>query len=452
MPQRALLLVFILLGLISPAVAAPSPRPNIIIIYADDMGYGDPGCYGGKLVGTPAIDALARDGVRCTDGYVTAPVCGPSRVGLITGAYPQRFGVQWNQDGRLMKLPPKHQILPQALRQAGYVTGLLGKWNFPPRPAGDVFDEARDVMDWEGDYFPDEHGHYTGVDEPKEHASAKVQGIWGPQRPDDEYLTDRIGRHAVEFIDRHRDKPFFLYLAFNAVHTPLHAKKADRERFSHVKPEALQFYAAMVASMDENIARVLSKLDDAGLTDNTLVVFASDNGPAKMPVKVWPKDWPVDFLLGSAGPLAGHKAQFLEGGIREPFIFRWPAKLKAGQVYRQPISTLDLYATCCAAAGIEVPDGTHTDGVNLLPYLRGQQTGAPHDILFWKLDDRGAVRQGDWKLVLQSWKPKRQLFNLADDIGEQHDLSDQHPELTGRLHQAWLDWSAPFPPRANPKK
>jgi arylsulfatase A-like enzyme len=201
----------------------------------------------------------------------------------------------------------------------------------------------------------------------------------------------------------------------------------------------------MLASLDENVGRVL-----AALPDNTFVAFISDNGPAQMPVKEWPDGWPKDVLAGSAGPLNGHKAQFLEGGIREPFILRWPAKLKAGSVYRQPVSTMDLYPTFCAAAGAAIPDGTKLNGVNLLPFLTGEQTGAPHDILFWKNGDVGAVRQGDWKLVINSWNPKLQLFNLADDIGEKRDLAGEKSELTERLHKLWLDWSATLPPRANP--
>jgi len=425
-----------------------APRPNIVLIFADDLGYGDVGCYGSKLVPTPAIDSLARDGIRCTDGYVTAPVCAPSRCGIMSGAYNQRFGIQWNDDRKKYSVG-QHKLLPQALRAAGYVTGHIGKWNIPVDPK-ECFDEIYDLIDWEADYFPDETGHYHGVDNPAEIGSRKVQGLWGPERPTDEYLTDRIGRHAVEFIQKHKHgpKPFFLYLAFNAVHSPWQAKKEMRTRYAHLTPP-LNFYAAMIASMDENIGRVL-----AALPQNTLVVFTSDNGPAmgSPRIVVWPDHWPKEILVGSAGPLNGHKAQFFEGGIREPFLLRWPGKLKAGEVYRQPVSTMDLYATFCAAAGAPVPDGTKLDGVNLLPFLTSEKTGPPHKILFWKNGENGAVREGDWKLLLSAQEPKRQLFNLADDIGETHDLAREKPDVVERLHKAWLDWSAPLPPRANPLK
>ena len=437
------------LGFPRAAAAAEAARPNIILILADDLGYGDTGCYGGKLTSTPAIDALARAGIRCTDGYVTAPVCAPSRCGLMTGSYNQRFGMQWNED-RAKYGVGQHQVLPQALKAAGYVTGHIGKWNVGAEIKG-CFDETYDVIDWEADYFPAADGHYVGVDTPDKHDSSKRQGIWGPERPGEEYLTDRIGSHAVEFVEKHKAHPFFLYLAFNAVHSPYHAKAAERARFAQVTPSPLDFYAAMLASLDENIGRVLARLKEAGLEDNTLVVFASDNGPAPALRIGWQDTWPKTAIVGSAGPLNGHKGQFLEGGIREPFILRWPGKLKAGATYSQAVSTMDLYATFCGAAGAAVPEGTRLDGVNLLPYLKDEKSGAPHEILFWKNGEQGAVRQGDWKLLISQWEPKVQLFNLADDIGEKRDLGGEKPELRERLHKAWLDWSATLPPRANPQ-
>jgi len=451
------------LGLLSPRLARgqaqrlaagqAASRPNLILIFADDLGYGTVGCQGGTLAPTPAIDSLAAEGVRCTDGYVTAPVCAPSRCGLMAGAYNQRFGMQWNEDqyaGRSYTMPPEHRLLPQTLKAAGYATGHIGKWNI----AADVtrcFDEAYAVMDWEADYFPDETGHYHGVDSATERASSKRQGILGPERADDEYLTDRLGRHAVEFVEKHRAEPFFLYLAFNAVHTPLQAEKALQTRFAHLQPP-LDHFAAMLAALDENVGRLLAKLKETGLEENTLVVFIGDNGPARAGTSVWPEGWPRDLLLGSAGPLSGHKAQFREGGIRVPFLLRWPARLRPQSVYRQPVSAMDVYATFVAAAGAAVPAETRLDGANLLPYLAGEQPGAPHDILFWKNGDDGAVRRGDWKLLLSPKAPRVQLFNLAEDIAESKDLSAEQPERAKALHEAWLAWAANLPPRANPPR
>ena len=443
--NRLLFLTGLLLASPAAALAADAPaRPNLVLVFADDFGYGDPGCYGGTLVPTPAIDSLARDGVRCTDGYATAPVCAPSRCGLMSGAYNQRFGMQWNDDRRKYSFG-QHQLLPQALRAAGYVTGHIGKWNLPV-DAKECFDEVYDLIDWEADYFPDASGHYYGVDSETEFASSKRQGVWGPERPGEEYLTDRIGRHAVEFVEKHQrgGKPFFLYLAFNAVHTPLHAKKEDADRFGKL-PIPLNFYAAMVASMDENLGRVL-----AALPANTLVAFTSDNGPARMPVEKWPEGWPQGTLNGSAGPLNGHKGQFLDGGFREPYLLRWPGKLAAGQRL-PPARQHDGPVPDVLRRRRRPGAGRHQARWRepaALPDRRANRR--PHEILFWKNGENGAVREGDWKLLLSPWQPKRQLFNLADDIGEKRDLAGDQPELVERLHKAWLDWSGKLPPRANP--
>lgn len=429
-------------------------RPNILMIYVDDMGYGDPGCYGGRDIPTPNIDRLAAGGVRFTDGYVTAPVCGPSRMGLLTGAYQQRFGCYWNDDlwaKHGLTLPESQKLMPQALAAAGYKTGHVGKWNITPNPRPYV-DEAFAVMIWKGAYYPNEEGVYLGVDGPD--FQVESHG-WGPPRPDAEYLTDRLTRHAVDFLGRHAAEPFFLYLAYNAPHTPLLADKKYEARFRHVEHEPNRLYSAMVASLDENIGRVLDKLRDAGLEENTMVALVSDNGPARGSnyLKGWRDDWPKETLLGSAGPLNGHKAQCQEGGIRVPFILRWPARLRAGRIYTRPVSTLDLYPTFCAAAGVQVPAGTQLDGVDLLPYLVGDEAVDPHDMLFWKPYAGGAVRHKHWKLLIETWgKGRVRLFDLENDLGETNDLATEKPELTAKLHQAWLEWSKPFPIAAGKKQ
>jgi arylsulfatase A-like enzyme len=442
------------------ALHAAEKKPNILIILADDLGYGDVGCYGGKIVPTPNIDRLAAGGVRCTDGYVAAPVCAPSRVGLLSGSYPQRIGVHWNEDvfpqalpG--LRLPKEHLTLPEVLHSAGYVTGHLGKWNFP-RDARIACDEVEDLMNFGGEYFPGVDGQFKGVNDGPADKNYE-QGVFHTLKEGEEYLTDRIGRHACEFIQRRRgqEKPFFLYLAFNAPHSPYQAKAAQKARFGGIRPEPLNVYAAMVASLDENVGRVLDTLRTERMLDDTLIVFTSDNGPAP-PLHVgWKAEWPADLTVGSAGPLSGRKAQFLEGGIREPFIVHWPARLNPG-VYRRPVSTLDLYPTLCAAAGASIPAAVKPDGVDILPHLRGVKTGDPHERLFWgKLDKTGgdqilgAVREGDWKLIIQHWKPKIRLFNLAADPGEKNDLATNEPERVKALQQAWKDWSMTLAPPAS---
>ncbi|MEO0793863.1 MAG: sulfatase-like hydrolase/transferase [Verrucomicrobiota bacterium] len=420
---------------------ASARKPNIILIYADDMGYGDAGCYGyDNLVPTPNIDRLAEEGVRFTQGYVTASACGPSRFGLLTGMYQQKLGVQWNPDtwsdlrnGKTETLTdnriPKGQLLVnQALSANGYVTGMVGKSNMPCYP-NTTFDEYQSIMAFGGEYFPNEDGTYNGVDEPNARGGHK-RILWGPEREGDEYLTDRLGRQAVEFIEEHKDDPFFFYLAFNAPHSPMQAKISHQPEVAHLETEATKLYGAMLISMDENIGKVLEALDRLGLAEDTIVAFASDNGATFAYNVLWPEDWPRE-LLGSNGPLRGHKGSNFEGGNRVPFIMRWPDQIEGGQVYDEAVSTLDFYPTFLAAADGAVPDTTQLDGVDLMPYLSGEQTGAPHETLYWYHDDSGAVVDGDWKLLV--WQDMHWLYNLADDIGESTDHAKQQPELVDRL-------------------
>jgi arylsulfatase A-like enzyme len=446
----------------SEAVAENSAgKPNIVLILADDMGYGDAGCYGGtNLVPTPNIDRLAAEGVRFTDGYVTAPVCGPCRYGLLTGTYQQRFGVQWNPDcwGRLPKesldklgieeetldnnrIPSEQKVMSEPLEAASYVSGMVGKWNLPCYPKT-TFDESMSVMHFGGDYWPDEDGRYAGVNE-DEPTSGFKDIYWGPKRQGDEYLTDRLGRQAVEFIDGHKEEPFFLYLAFNAPHSPLQAKNSHKDDVAHLESEALKIYGAMLLSMDENVGRVLDALDERGLAENTIVAFLSDNGPTYGYTVDWPEDWPKE-LLGSVGPLRGRKAQMLEGGIRVPFIMRWPAQWQGGMVYTEPVSALDFYPTFCKAAQAQVPAGTRLDGVNLLPYLSGQKSGSPHKKLFWYSYHSGAVRMGKWKLYI--YKEKQELYDLEADIGEANDLSGQYPQIADEMYREYQRFKAEMPP------
>ncbi len=451
-------LVAVVLGEAGEATAAD--RPNIVLIYADDMGYGDAACYGDtNLVPMPNVDRLAAEGVRMTDGYVTASVCGPSRYGLLTGVYQQKLGVRWNQDAWSIlrdrapetlednRIPASQPLMNQTLARAGYRTALFGKSNMPCYPQT-TFDEAYSVMAFGGQYFPDEHGVYAGVDAPKAVGGHK-RILWGPERPDDEYLTDRLGRQTVEFIERESatDRPFFAYLAFNAPHSPMQAKTSHRDAVAHLETEATRMYAAMLLSMDENIGRVLDALDRLGLADNTLVAFASDNGPTFAYSVLWPEDWPRE-VLGSAGPLRGYKGQQYEGGIRVPFVLRWPGKIAAGSVYREPVSTLDLYPTFLAAAGAKVGPQTQLDGVDLLPFLSGQTAGAPHEQLYWMAEGRGAIRQGDWKLHVGG--AENGLYNLREDVGETADRAAEHPERVAEMTRAFRAFADAMPPVLNP--
>ncbi len=441
------------------ASPATGERPNIVLIYADDMGYGDAGCYGNtNLVPMPNIDRLAAQGVRFTEGYVTAPGCGPSRYGLLLGAYQQRFGVQGNRDTwndipafpnetlANNRIPAGQLLVNQTFGAAGYATGMVGKSNMPCYPQT-TFDETWSVMTFGGNYFPHETGYYDGVDGER-HTQGFKRILWGPERPGEEYLTDRLGRQAVDFIERHAHEPFLLYLAFNAPHSPLQAKTAYQPRVAHLKSEATKFYGAMMISMDENIGRVMDALHRMGIDDNTIVAFASDNGPTYAYRVDWPDQWPRE-MLGSAGPLRAHKGTFYEGGIRVPYILRWPGKLTAGQVFDAPVSTMDLYPTFCAAAGIQPPATTQLDGVNLLPHLAGQATGLADRTLYWWWYDQGSMRRGPWKIVSKG--QQRELFNLKDDVGETTDLAKHHPQVFQELTQAYDAFRAQMPPVLYPR-
>lgn len=427
--------------LLPAAVVAVENKPNIILIVADDMGYGDPGCYGGTAVPTPNIDRLARGGVRFTDAYVTAPLCAPSRCGILTGAYNQRFGMRTNTDNRY-KLPADQKVLPEALASAGYLTAHFGKWNIS-RPAKVACVEVYDLMDFAAAYVPNAKGQFPGVDGVPMDKSTP----WGWDEDGSHgYLTDRISDDAVSFIDRHVGDRFFMYLGYNAPHSPFQAPASYRERFPQAPDLPNQVYDAMVACLDEGIGRVLASLERHGLLENTLVVFTSDNGPTRGAREIinWPADWAEVPLIGSAGSLRGHKGNLLEGGIREPFIMHWPARLKGGATYRKPVSTLDLYPTFCEAGGATLPSGTVLDGVSLLPFLDDgpEKSGTPHDRLFWDFGAGYAVRWGDWKLLGDSKEQSVQLFNLRADQGEREDLAAQHPEIVSRLTADWKAWQA----------
>lgn len=423
-------------------------RPNLIKIFVDDLGWGDPVCYGGDLVPTPAMDQLAKEGIRATAGYVTSPVCGPSRYGLMAGAYQQRFGVQTNRDAFSNmpgdRVPRTHLLLPEHLRQVGYVTGLVGKWNLKS-DARIWFDEVYSLMDWGADYFPDEDGNYPGVWQRWPYDKPSKDYGWGPVREGDEYLTDRLGRESVEFIERHADKPFFLYLAMNAPHSPLQAKKEHKPLVEHIESEPLQLYAAMVISIDENIQRIMDALDRLGISDNTFVIFSSDNGPSYGYNVGWPEQW-ERVMLGSTGEFSGRKARLHEGGVRVPYILRWPDVLDAGKVYDKPISTMDVYPTFAAAAGAPIQEGTYLDGVNLLPFLTEEIASAPHQRLYWYQSNRGAVLEAPWKLLIDSPNQPPSLYNLEEDPAESNDLANIYPDIFERLHAAWLAFVDTLPP------
>lgn len=411
------------------STAAP---PNVLVIVGDDMGYADVGFQGCKDIPTPNLDGLAASGVRFTNGYVSGPYCSPTRAGLMTGRYQQRFGHEFNSGGVGGGLPVSETTLANRLKAAGYATGLVGKWHLG----------ANDAMHPQRRGFDEFFGFLGGA-----HDYFQSQGLSRGTEPAGEqsYLTDAFGREAVAFIERHQGKPWFLYLAFNAVHTPMQADDARLAKFTGISDKARRTYAAMMLAMDDAIGSVRRKLSETGQEQNTLVAFISDNGGPTMPGVT------VNGSVNS--PLRGSKRTTLEGGVRVPYVISWPGKIKPG-VFEHPVIQLDLNTTALAVAGVEVKPEWKLDGVNLLPFVLGEKTGAPHDALYWRFGEQMAIRAGDFKLVSYDVNADtltgarnqgvtiQKLYNLRSDIGESKDLSAAQPEKVKELLTLWDRWNA----------
>jgi arylsulfatase A-like enzyme len=423
-----------LLGLARAAgEAAPADRPNIILILADDLGYGGIGIQGCTDIPTPSIDSIARAGVRFTHGYVSAPLCSPTRAGLMTGRYQQRFGHETNP-GSIIQAPPDFGLpldeptIAERLKPLGYATGMFGKWHlgFNPQfhPTRRGFDEFYGFLGGAHSYLPGSRQMNDGT----------IQRGTTPVE-EKEYLTDAITREAVAFIDRHKGGPFFVYLPYNAVHVPMEAEPKYLDRFKQIKDDLRRTHAAMLAAMDDGIGRVLTKLRELKLEERTLVIFLSDNGG------------PTPQITTSNAPLRGFKAQTLEGGIRIPFMMQWKGRLPAGKVDARPVISLDLHPTIVAAAGAAVDPGWKLDGVDLVPYAAGLKDGAPHEALFWRMfSNQRAVRRRDLKLV---WSgpagpkdPPGRLYDVVADPGETKDLSAERPDDVRALQALYDAWNA----------
>ena len=412
--------------------------PNIVLLVADDMGYADIGVHGSKDIPTPNIDALASAGVRFTDAYVTGPYCSPTRAGLLTGRYPQRFGHEFNP-GNLSQsgLPLSETTLADRLRAAGYRTALFGKWHlgggekFHPMSRG--FDEFFGFLGGEHSYLDTTAQGINPILDGRTPATAMT------------YLTDVLADRAVDFIRREKARPFLLYLAFNAVHTPMHATDQYLARFKHMTDPRRRTYAAMLSAMDDAIGRTIATIRDERLDDNTLIIFFSDNGGPTMLGTT---------INGSSNqPLRGSKRQTWEGGIRVPFIIRWKGHVPEGKTDARPIIQLDVLPTALAAAGIPAGNQTKVDGVNLLPFITGKNQGPAHEALYWRLGGMMAIRKGDWKLVKTQEGPlppdpsvladlsAAELYHLAADISETKNLAPTNPAKVKELADQWQRWN-----------
>ena len=401
-----------------------SRRPNIVLIMADDLGNNDVGFQGSPDCKTPHLDALAAGGTRYTSGYASHPFCSPTRASIMTGRYQHRFGHENNmvvrRDDPDTGLPLSETMLPEVLSKAGYATGLVGKWHlgahprFHPQARG--FQEMYGFVGGGHDYFyPGVEGDPNQLFYPIERDRTTVV--------EKEYLTTALGREADAFVRRHAQQPFFLYLAFNAPHSPLQAPQAYLRKFAAIQDPDRRSYAAMVAAMDDAVGRVLTTLRELRLEEDTLVFFLSDNGG--------PRD-----NASSNGRYRGTKRTVYEGGIRVPFAVRFPGRVPAGAVVDTPVISMDIFTTSLAAAGLPVDRSKPIDGVNLLEPV-------PTRALHWRMfgGDEGAIRDGSMKWVKPGANRTPELYDLAADPGEKNNLAAARPADAARMAAAWNAWS-----------
>lgn len=439
-----------------------SDRPNIVFFLVDDLGQRDLGCYGSTFYETPHLDQLAKEGAMFTDAYAACPVCSPTRASIMSGHWPQRTGVTdylgappspdaWKRNTKLLPAPNGDHLslesptLAKALKSSGYATFFAGKWHLGP----------------EG-WWPENQGfdiNKGGIERGGPYGGSKYFSPYGNPRltdgPPGEHLPDRLASEAVNFIEANRERPFFAYFSFYSVHTPLMAREDLRKKYEekrkrlglkakwgreHERDVRLvqehAVYAAMVEAMDLAVGKVLSKLDDLDLRDNTLVIFTSDNGGLSTS-----EGWPTSNL-----PLRGGKGWMYEGGIREPLLVRWPGVVEPGRVIETPVSSPDFFPTLLAATGAKSEPGQVFDGVNLVPVLKGESL--PERSLFWHYPHYGnqggapsaAVRRGNWKLIEWYEDQRVELFNLAADLSEQTDRAAQEPHLVTQLRDELHAW------------
>ena len=464
-PIRRHLLTAVIAALTLAGVSASAEqRPNVIFIVVDDLGYGELGCYGGKEIPTPHIDSLAAGGARFTSGYVTAPFCAASRAALMTGRYQTRFGFEFNPIGAKnampgIGLPVAEKTVADRLRDAGYATGLVGKWHLggtePFHPQRRGFDEFFGFLH-EGHYYvtPPWQGVTTWLRRKKlpdggqgRWTSPDGRTVWsthlGSNEPEydtgnpllrssqsvDEKanLTDAFTREACDFIGRHRSQPFFLYLAYNAVHSPMQGTDEYMKNFSHIEDIQRRIFAAMLAHLDDSVGKVLAELRESGVEENTLVVFLGDNGG------------PTSELTSSNAPLRGGKGDLWDGGIRVPFIVSWKNHITAGRVVDASVASIDATATALELANAG-PSQKRLDGINLMPLLTGKMAEVHERNLFWRVGQKNALRSGNWKLIRdgKEW----QLYDLAHDIGETTNLAAKEPGRVQQLTSLWDKWNA----------
>jgi len=451
------------------SVPADKRRPNIVLIVADDLGYNDISFNGGGVAGgmlrTPNIDAIGHGGVSFPDGYAGNATCAPSRAALMTGRYPTRFGFEFtptdtrfartiagfpsdwehktilDEDAAEHDPPPDDKGVPaseltiaELLRGKGYHTVHLGKWHLGGatgmRPEQQGFDESLGFIIGGQMYLPEND---PNAENSKQDFDPIDKYIWanlpfsvqyngGANFHPSRYMTDYLTDQAIDTIKANRNRPFFLYLAYNAPHTPLQALRSDYDALPQIADHRTRVYAAMIRALDRGVGRVMAELKAQGLDNNTLVIFTSDNGGAH-----------YIGLPDINRPYRGWKATFFEGGMKVPFFMRWPAQIRPETRVSGPVSHFDIFATAGKAAGVPMPADRAIDGVDLMPFVAGKQTGNPHQILFWRSGGYKVVRDGDWKLQVLGLQHQSLLYDLKTDPTEQHDVAARQPEIVARL-------------------
>ncbi len=450
-----------------------STRPNIILILADDLGQTDISLYGNKLIKTPHMDSLGSQGVKFTEGYISSPICSPSRAGLLTGRYQHRFGHEFQPNHRYLKnmmeyyglkmlpkfrplsplksrevppteerlrqgLPPSEITIAEVLKKYDYSTAIIGKWHLGAapfsRPTVRGFDEQYGFYEAFTLYAPktDTTLIHTPVrgDFMDQHEWKAAEGRTGncailrnccERQEESKYLTDKLTDEAIDFIDRSKENPFFLYLPYNAPHAPLQVPKTYYEQFAYIQDPVKRTYCAMIKNLDDQIGRVMHHVDSLGLAENTIIIFLSDNGGA------------VYNGTTDNAPFRGGKLTNFEGGLRVPFMMKWKGHINPGTVIKDPVISLDIFATITAMIGAELPTDRVYDGVDLMPYISGQLTGAPHDMLYWRSDFNKAIRKGDWKLIVNEFDNTNQLYNVQTDSIEQYNMYASKREKAAEL-------------------
>lgn len=403
--------------------AQNNTKPNLLIFYSDDQGWGETGCYGNNEIPTPNIDALAANGIRFTQGYVAATYCSPSRAGLLTGKYPTRFGHEFNAVANKSGLRLDQVTLANRLKDLGYATCCVGKWHLgnsdPYRPTKRGFDEFFGTL------------ANTPFFHPKNFVDSRISNDVREVTDDSFYTTDAYAQRSIDWLDKNKDKSWFLYLPFNAQHAPLEAPKKYLDRFPNIQDEKRRLFAAMLSAQDDAIGQVMAKLRQMGQEENTLIFYIADNGG------------PTQVTTSKNGGLRGFKMTTFEGGPRVPFFVQWKGHLPAGTTYDFPVMNLDVLPTCMAALGAPVESSESIDGVDLVPFLRGDDSNRPHATMYWRFGEQWAVRHGDWKLVVaRGGSGSPELYNLAEDVGERNNLASREPARVLELQKLFDAWNA----------